>query len=354
VQLAQRAGATIDVTWQSTYGPSPEGDMDQFAKVLVDLVRTNGISNLRWVSAQNEVNGTKISTDLYGRMVRRVDADLRTAGLRLQIRIMGGDLVGAAGPGGLTQGDWLALMGGPLGDVVDAFGVHIYWDYWDTAKLEKRLTDVRTLVDALPANERKPLYVTEYGVRGHKSATNVGGVFDDGTPFQPSNVHAFQVAWFNVVAARLGYAGTIKWDAFVAKYDNTAQDYSLMGPAVEGWPQRPAYRLLQLLTQAVRPGWSALTVDAPADARLVTAFAGPAGELTLIGLDRDGGQLNTPSTTQVSYVVGGLPPGRGFHLSVWNAAGDSATADAGTVTADATGAATITAPLQAVFALTGA
>ena len=88
-------------------------------------------------------------------------------------------------------------------------------------------------------------------MRGQKSPTNVGGVLDDGTPFQPSNVHAFQVAWFNVLAARLGYAGTIKWDAFVAKYDNTAQDYSLMGSATDGWPLRPAYRLLQLFTATV-------------------------------------------------------------------------------------------------------
>jgi hypothetical protein len=56
----------------------------------------------------------------------------------------------------------------------------------------------------------------------------------------------------------------------------------------------------------------------------------------------------------VSYVVGGLPPGRTFHLLLWNALGDGTTADGGTVTADATGTATLTAPLQAVFALTGA
>jgi hypothetical protein len=229
----------------------------------------------------------------------------------------------------------------------------MYWDYWDTAKLERRLNEVRALVDALPANERKPLYVTEFGIRGQKSPTNVGGVFADGTPFQPSNVHAFQVAWFNVLAARLGYAGTIKWDAFVAKYDNTAQDYSLMGSATDGWPLRPAYRLLQLFTATVHPGWSALAVDAPPDARLMTAFRGPAGELTVIGLDRDGAQLNTASSTTVTYLVGGLPPSRAFHLLVWNAVGDATTSDGGTVTADATGAATVTAPLQAVFALTG-
>ena len=52
-------------------------------------------------------------------------------------------------------------------------------------------------------------------------------------------------------------------------------------------------------------------------------------------------------------MVGGLPPGKAFHLLLWNAAGDGATADGGTLTADATGVVTVTAPLQAVFALTG-
>jgi hypothetical protein len=110
--------------------------------------------------------------------------------------------------------------------------------------------------------------------------------------------------------------------------------------------------MLQLLSQTVHPGWSSLAVDAPPDGRLMTAFGGPAGELTLVGLDRDGAQLSVASGTQASYVIGGLPPGQAFRLLVWNAAGDGTTADGGIVTPDATGTATVSAPLQAVFALT--
>jgi hypothetical protein len=54
----------------------------------------------------------------------------------------------------------------------------------------------------------------------------------------------------------------------------------------------------------------------------------------------------------VSYSVGGLPPSATFQLVIWNRDGDGRNAIAGTVVADATGAATFTAPLHAVFALT--
>jgi len=351
-QLAQRAGATIDVTWQSTYGPSPEQDMDQFAGVLVDLVRNQGVSNVRWVTVQNEVNSTRISMDQYARTIRRLDADLRTAGVRDRIRFMGGDLVGTTSPLGQSQRDWFDFMATQLSDVVDAYGIHVFWDYWDTPKLARRLTEVRAIVDALPETGRKPIYVTEYGVRGRPGSSFAGGAWDDGSPFQATNVNAFQVAWLDVLAAQLGYAGTIKWDAYLAKYDNGTQDYSVIGGPLEGWPLRPAYHLLRLFTQTTRPGWSVLGVDAPADRRLVTAYRGSAGELTLIGLNTDGALLNTVSPIPISYSIGGVQAGASFRLLFWNLSGDGLETENAVVTADADGVVTVTAPLHAVFALT--
>jgi hypothetical protein len=352
VQLAQRTGATINITWQSSYGPSPEGDMDQFAGVLVDLVRNRGVSNLRWVTVQNEVNSTRIPMDQYARTIRRLDSDLRAAGVRDLIKFMGGDLVGTTSPLGQSQQDWFSFMATQLADVVDAYGIHVFWDYWDTAKLERRLTEVRAIVDALPEAGRKPLYVTEYGVRGRPGSSYAGGAWDDGSPFQATSVNAFQLAWFDVLSARLGFAGTIKWDAYQAKYDNGTQDYSLIGGPAEGWPLRPAYHLLRLLTQTIRPGWSVVGVEAPADRRLVSAYRGPASELTLIGLSADGGQLNTVSPTQVGYVVGGFRPGQSFRLLFWNLAGDGLVTETAPVIADAGGVVSVTAPLHSVFALT--
>jgi hypothetical protein len=266
---------------------------------------------------------------------------------------MGGDLVGSVSPLKQTQREWFDFLMTQLGDVIDGIGSHVYWDYWDTAKLESRLTQMRAIMDAYPTDAQKPIYITEFGVRGHPPEAT-GFMLDDGSCLQASTINAFQVGWFDVLASRLGYGGLIKWDAYVAKYDNGTQDYSLIGGAKDGWPLRPAYRLTQLLTQATRAGWRTLRVDSVDDARLVTAFEGPAGELALVGLDRDGGQLTGPTSLTAGYLVGGLPPGTTFRLLLWNGAGDGTTVDGGTLTADRNGVLSVTAPLQAIFALTTA
>ena len=58
----------------------------------------------------------------------------------------------------------------------------------------------------------------------------------------------------------------------------------------------------------------------------------------------------TPVRT--SYAIGGLPPQTTFVLSVWNELGDGATLTMPAAQTDASGVATFTAPLNAVFALT--
>ena len=52
-----------------------------------------------------------------------------------------------------------------------------------------------------------------------------------------------------------------------------------------------------------------------------------------------------------SYLIGGLPPGKAFHLLLWNGSGDGTTIDGGTLAADANGTLDVSAPLHAVFAL---
>src|SRR5205823_1066956 len=108
---------------------------------------------------------------------------------------------------GQTQDQWLAFLASNMSDLLDAWSVHIYWDYWDTAKMVRRLTEVRQIWDALPPTQRKPLYVTEYSPRGIR---NPGGPVDpgawqDGTPLAQTNINAFQNAWFDLLASKLGY-----------------------------------------------------------------------------------------------------------------------------------------------------
>jgi hypothetical protein len=90
----------------------------------------------------------------------------------------------------------------------------------------------------------------------------------------------------------------------------------------------------------------------PATSRLLAAYAGKTNQLTVIGLDTAGAQLNTVSDVQVSYSIGGFPPAKTLWLSIWNETGDGARGTTKIVPSDGNGAATITVPQQAVFALT--
>src|SRR5436309_9566006 len=291
----------------------------------------------------------------YEQFYRLLDADLKSVGVRSQIRFMGGDLVGTVSPLGQTQDQWFAFLASNMSDLLDAWSVHIYWDYWDTAKMVRRLTEVRQIWDALPPTQRKPLYVTEYSPRGIR---NPGGPVDpgawqDGTPLAQTNINAFQNAWFDLLASQLGYYATSKWDGYFGKYDWGTQAYYMIGSPQEGWPLFPLYNLIHLMTTTIRPGWKVVGVDqVPDTTGLLTDYLSPKGEQTILGLDTNGAQLNTPDSTQVSYTIGGLPPARKLRLAIWNEAGDGLDGPTTTVTTDAVGVATITVPLHAVFVLT--
>jgi hypothetical protein len=348
-ELAQRAGATINVTWQSGGVAQPDQSMRRFADVLAYLARSRGLTNLRWATVQNEPNSTKITPAQNAAMYRALDGHLTAAGVREQVRLMGGDLVQA------NQRVWFQYMATHLADLLDAYSVHIYWDYWDTAKLTRRLTDVQRIVAGLPASGRKPVFVSEYGVRGRR-ATGVPapGTYADGRPLGQTRIAAFQHAWFVIAATQLGYAGTAKWDCCFGKYDRGTQAYYVIGPAKENWPLYPTYHLLRLVTATTEPGWTVVAVDkgAPARTKQMTAFAGPEGDLTILGLDTAGAALDGVSPKQIGYVVGGLPAGAKFTLVVWNRDGAGANEAVGTITVDGAGVARVTMPLHAVFALT--
>ena len=349
VQLAQSTGATINITWQGgTLQPQ------RFADVLIDLVRNRRITNLRWVTIQNEPNRTRITMQTYEQQYRQLDPLIQS--IRGQVKFMGGDLVRGPDTGAPNQDAWFRYLASRMSDILDAYSIHVFWDYWDMQKLVDRLTEVRAIVDSLPANTRKPIYVSEYGIRGQRTFNGAPagdpGVWDDGTPISATNVNAFQHAWFDVLAARLGYAGTSKWDSYFGKYDNGTQSYYMIGSPADGWPLYPIYNLMQMMTSSVKTGWRTLNVDGAEDSRLLAAYASPQGAHTVIGLDTSGAQLNTASSAVTSYAIGGLPPSATFHLSVWNAAGDGRVAPSQDVQTDASGVVAVSVPQQGVFALT--
>jgi hypothetical protein len=181
----------------------------------------------------NEANTTVVTLANYERMYRLLHGHLVAAGVREQIRFMGGDLVQD------KQREWFQYMAANMNDLLDAYSVHVYWDYWDTPKIAQRLEDVRKIgTQELPAAARKPIYVMEYGVRGIRRPDGPTspllpqpGLWADRTPMAQTNISAFQLGWFDILSARLGYPATATWDLFNAKYDNGTQDYSTIGPA---------------------------------------------------------------------------------------------------------------------------
>jgi hypothetical protein len=350
VQFAQSTGTTINITWQGgTLQPQ------RFADVLIDLVRNRGITHLRWLTLQNEPNRTRITMEAYEKQYRDLDPLIQS--IRGQVHYMGGDLVRGPDVGPPNQQAWFDYLAAHMSDILDAYSIHVFWDYWDTQKLVDRLTEVRAIVDALPESGRKPLYVAEYGVRGMRRIDGVSqgdpGVWEDGTQISRTNVSAFQHAWFDLLAARLGYLGTSKWDSYFAKYDNATQAYYMIGSPQEGWPLYPLYHFVRLMTATVKPQWKVVNLDSmPDTSRLLAGYLGPKGQLTVAGLDTAGAQLNTVSPTQVSYAIAGLPPSRKLRLSIWNEAGDGIVGPARTVVADALGVVTIAVPQHAVYVLT--
>jgi hypothetical protein len=350
VQFAQSTGTDINITWQGgTLQPQ------KFADVLLDLVRNRGITHLRWLTLQNEPNRTRITMEAYEKQYRDLDPLIQS--IRGQVKYMGGDLVRGPDTGAPNQDVWFQYLATHMSDILDAYSIHVFWDYWDTQKLVDRLTEVRAIVDALPEAGRKPVYVTEYGVRGLRTFNDAPqvdpGVWQDGTPITQTNISAFQHAWFDILAADLGFIGTSKWDSYYGKYDNGTQAYYVIGAPQNGWPLYPMYNLLQLFTTTVKREWQVVSVDSvPDTSRLLSAYTGKKKQLTVIGLDTAGAQLNSASDLQVGYSIGGLPPSKNLRLVLWNAAGDGSRGVPTTVKSDANGVVNISVPQQAVFVLT--
>jgi len=279
---------------------------------------------------------------------------------------------------------WAHWIGQNMGDLVDGYAEHVYWWYDRPLRLEYRLRDILHLTKVvLPPEQRKPMYMMEFGIRG--AATCPGKPDVTNLYYVPgcqdiwrTNIAGFQQFWFDLESAQLGFAGTSKWDAYQAVYDRTKnppQLYWLTGPADEGYPITPSFNALSLLFHTTVPGWQIVGVDPWGDddwtvpdtdydiyngastndtpEKELVGFAGPSGELTVVGLDTHGRGLNTvPDVPPVTYSIGGLPAGLTFRLAIWNATGDGTNSIADTFTTNAAGVARFQVPLQAAFALT--
>jgi len=387
IQLAQESGAIVDVSYQNLANArtTPAASMAKFAAFLEDVVKAHGLTNVHWAEVGNEPNSGNVTLDQYNALYRALDAQLKARGLRTQIQLMGGGLVENAVNPARDHYAWMKWIGANMSDVVDAYAEHIYWTYNDAGRLEYRLRDTWHLMnEVLPPEQRKPVYMMEFGIRGFNTCgtkpvlpTQLQEYYRDDscTDIWRTNIAGFQQLWFNVDAAQLGVAGTSKWDAFWAVYDRNSvnqQLYWMTGPPGEDYPLTPTYNAMWLFFHVTAPGWQIIGVDPwQADDSSVpryeteghasndqpekelAAYSGPNGELTIIGLDTHGRDLNSVATDPApSYSIGGLPPNTTFDLDLWNATGDGTNTAGDPVTTNDAGVARFDVPLQAAFALT--
>jgi hypothetical protein len=383
VAFAQEIGATINITWQGgSLGKAAEQRTAavRLANVLEILVKA-GATNLRWVTIANEPNTPPhpMTPKMLGLTYIELDKELRKKGLRKQIRFMGGDLIEGSKDHSSRyyQFFWFEHMHKEesMQGLFDSFSSHIYWDYDDTPRFRKRLDDVRMDLNTL-ANKpgdvlryRLPLYVTEFGTRSKdvdkKAGIDPGNYHDPKTKKKTrrlceSNIAAFQAAWFQIQAARMGCAGLLKWDCHFGKYDKASQQYFVIGPdenGRKGWALQPGYHLLRLFTRTTAPGWEVLrvvpdkVVPGSGTKRLV-AFRGAGTNVTVIGLDEGGAHTDLAPATLIPYEIGGLTPRGRYKLLVWNKGGKGGLVFDRVVNATADGVAAVDVPMRAVFALT--
>lgn len=342
VELAQASGATINITyWHGPYTNISE-QMSDFANVLQNLIVIRGLHEVQYVTIQNEVNSTAITQTTYQQLYRELDKRLTDQGIRGSVKLIGGDLVRT------NQASWFDYMAANMNDILDGYSIHIYWNYWDQAYAITRLSEVRAIVDAMAPATQKPVYITEYGIRGEKTLCleNPGCLTGTSTPIGSTIINALQHAWFQIKAMNYKYVACVKWDAYKAKYDNGSQYYSVIGSAADGYPIMPLYNVIQMFTYTLNPGWQIVEViQGPVQTKLVSALKNPVtGDITVYILNDTG--------TTTTFSISGLPSNKQFHLMVWNEEADGGIRNGGIVKTNASGVVTITLNLESFATLT--
>jgi hypothetical protein len=345
-RMAQKAGASINLTlW---YDPErwkdPEDSAQQFAFNLTKMLDAEHLQAIRYITIQNEPDGfptpgdnDKVTLPKYVAAYRRFDELLRDWGMRNRVQIIAGDMVADRQP------EWVKYLGSHLEHIADGYSIHGYWDYWNSAKILWRLDSTRNEFAALPAPERKPLYITEFGTRGHDSKHFDPGLYSDGRPFAQVPIQSMLNAWFMLKAVHDGYVSAVQWDMYDARYE-VQMHYGLIGEAKDGWPLKPGYFLMKLLTHTCQPGWHA--VDVGGDATNVTAatMRSNDGHITVWAVNH--------ADKKAIVTLNGLEPRRAMNLFYWNAYGEGKLTDAVPVRTDAKGSVSMVIPYQAVIAVT--
>jgi hypothetical protein len=240
----------------------------------------------------------------------------------------------------------VTFLGDKLADVCDGYSMHMYADYWEWPKILGRCTEVHDMVAALPKEQRRPIYLTEFGFRGHRERKEEPGRFDDGELITTKPLYGLLCAWRVVDAIDNGFVCALHWDTYEAMYDRNVMRYGMIGGVAEGWPLRPHYWVFKLFTHTAKPGWQSVKVDASGkgDSVLVAAMRSPKGEWTIYAVNR----LDKAQSVSISAMIKGAT----FHRFDWNSDGTGKLTRGEDSASDGEGKTTISIPPQALVALT--
>jgi hypothetical protein len=372
--LAHDAGANANLTWwhgpyfRNPQSPSEEGFlgpqlMRDFAGVIEEA--RHRFRCATHVTIQNEVNAHDIAREgraaasmkLYERLYRLLDTELKARrdprqpakSLRSAVQLVGGDLVlgGPAGIPGSNQADWIRFMQRHMKDVLNGYSIHVYWTNGHYARFEQRLARL------LDFRIEKPVYVTEYAVRGtdfpqDERLFQMGSV--RGENVEDSRESAFQHAWFNALAPHYGVVGFAKWACWRIDRGTGAplgqrrpeRDSGMLCGIGKAFAATPNYRVTLLFNRLVGRNWKAAQLAVAGDT-LASTFAGPKDQHALVVLNR-GREANDVSVDR-------LVPGGRYRAVGWNHDDDGALRSLAAVTADGSGVVAVTVPPSALVAL---
>jgi hypothetical protein len=328
VQLAQRNGASLNLTFNGLMSNNAKLDdaawaahkaqmVDNVAQVIDALRARNGGAELKGlhVTLDNEVNGTEgfaqamasgqVATfaGRYAEGYAALDARLNPDGQR-HVKLVAGDLVAENRRPFLT-----AMSQTDIEKHIDAWSLHIYPRFNESPEQAVlRLESARGLADQLHLT--KPLTLNELGVKGYGPWELRGGKLVErvgepgmtqpytcavvngqvvntphGVPVESSGRAAFLQGWTALAAARLGFQGAVKWEAFDG--GNGPGGYNPGAFAMIGADGKtsPSYSLMRMFADAVPAGWSAVKGSGVSGAERATFFRGPGGGLSALAMN---------------------------------------------------------------------
>ena len=306
IQLAGKAGATVNCTfWHGPYKNLGE-DTQAMVDIMDDFIRVHHLANIKYVTIQNEPNGHDFNMEKYNTIYREFDARMRKAGLRDQIKIVGGDLVKT------RMSVWFRDLAWNLADVCDGYSVHMYCDVWDRKEIDDRIPSIVAITSALPKDRQRPIYMTEFGFRGHREGKEEPGRMDDGRIVSDTTDYGVAYGWRVLDALNHGFVCALSWDGYDAIYDRKdMMHYGLIAWDKGNWRVRPYALVLKLLTHTSKPGWQTIKVDGSNDDVLAAAMRSRDGDCSMYAVNRSG--------EMQSIIVNGM----GFRdLSAWLWNGD--------------------------------